>query len=128
MLTSAIDSWFYTSLAGIQVDESDPAFANILIKPYIPEDLNWVTARINTIHGQISSAWRVVNNTLTLEVAIPANTRAFVQVPYGNLPAVMVNDLPAGKAEGVISAQIQGKVAAFRIGSGNYVITFPSLR
>ena len=128
VLTSAIDSWFYTSLAGIQVDESDPAFANILIKPYIPKDLNWVTARISTIHGQVSSAWRVVNNTLTLEVAIPANTRASVQVPCGNLPAVKVNDLQAGKAEGVISAEIQGKVAAFRIGSGNYVFTFPSLR
>ena len=128
VLTAAIDSWFYTSLAGIQIDEISPAYENILIKPYIPKDLDWVSAGINTIRGQVLSSWRVKNNTLTLEVTIPANTKASVQLPYGNNPEVKINSQPLGKVKGVINSGIKGKDSIFRIGSGNYTFTIPNLR
>lgn len=128
VLTAAIDSWFYTSLAGIQIDETKPAYENILINPYIPKGLDWVSAGINTIRGQVLSAWRVKNNALTLEITIPANTKASVKVPLGNNPEVKINGQPAGKAKGVVSSGIQGKDSVFRIGSGHYIFTVPYVR
>ncbi len=126
VLTAAIDSWFYTSLAGIQIDEANPAYENILIKPYIPKDLEWVSAGINTIRGQVLSAWRVKNNILILEVTIPANSKASVQVSCRNTSGVEVNGQSAQKAKGVISSEVHGEMATFRIGSGHYKFTLPS--
>ena len=128
VLTAAIDSWFYTSLAGIQIDETKPAYENILINPYIPKGLDWASAGINTIRGQVLSAWRVKNNALTLEITIPANTKATVQVPSGNCPTVKVNGHLSAKAKGVISSEIHGKDAVFGIGSGHYIFTVPYVR
>ena len=128
VLTAAIDSWFYTSLAGIQIDEGKPAYANILIKPYIPKDLDWVSAGISTIRGQVLSSWRLKKDTITMEVTIPANTKASVQVPSGNIRRMKVNGHSPGKTVGVISFGVQGKESIYRIGSGHYIFTFPYLR
>ncbi len=128
VLTAAIDSWFYTSLAGIQIDEANPAFENIIIKPYIPKDLDWVSAGINTIRGEVLSSWRVKNNILTLEVSIPANTNASVQLPYKNKQTVSINSQPTNKAKGVISSEVKGNISIFKIGSGHYTFSIPKLR
>ena len=128
VLAAPIDSWFYTSLAGIQIDEENPAYANILIKPYFPKDLDWVSAGLNTMRGKVLSSWKVKNNTLTLEISIPANTKATVQLPFENILKVKVNGKPADKAKGVTSTGIKGKDTVVRIGSGHYTFTIPKLR
>lgn len=36
---SPIGEWFYTAIAGINIDEAEPGFKNIIIKPHIPADI-----------------------------------------------------------------------------------------
>jgi alpha-L-rhamnosidase len=128
VLTAPLDSWFYTTLAGIQLDEANPAYANIVIKPWFPKDLDWVTAWVNTIRGRVGSSWKVQNKILTMEVTIPANATAVVHLPTNNARDVLESGRPAAKTDGVTFTGKQAEYATFRIGSGHYIFTCPIVR
>ncbi len=128
VLTAALDRWFYTTLAGIQIDETKPAFANIVIKPYVPKDLDRVSAWINTIRGRVESSWKVQNKILTMEVTIPANANAIVHIPSTNIKDIKESGLPALKAAGIAFTGLLSEHATFRIGSGHYIFTCPLVR
>ncbi len=55
----SIDSWFYTHLAGISPIEQ--GFGGISIKPYFPDNLNYVSAEVNTPFGRVLVEWTRIN-------------------------------------------------------------------
>ena len=125
VLTAALDRWFYTTLAGIRIDETKPGFENIIIRPYFPKDLDRVTAWINAIRGRVESSWNVQNKILKLEITIPANSTALVYVPSRDIRNIMESGKPANKGAGVEFTGIQADCATFRIQSGHYSFSCP---
>jgi alpha-L-rhamnosidase len=109
---SAVDAWFYASLAGIMPDPSGPGFKRFVIWPQPAGDLKWVKARYDSIHGPIESHWEIADGKITLTVAVPANTTATIHIPTTD---------PARITE---SGKLVGR-AVCEVGSGRYTYVAP---
>ncbi|GDY11951.1 alpha-L-rhamnosidase [Planctomycetota bacterium] len=82
----AVGEWLFTDLAGI--DQFEPAFHRIHIRPRPGAGLSWVEAWHDCPYGRIASRWQIDGGTLTLDITIPANTSAVVEVPTTNASSV----------------------------------------
>ena len=91
--------WFFKALGGINPDPQIPGFKHIIIKPLICGDLTYTKSTYHSIYGEINSNWEIIDNTLYLNVEIPANTSATIYVPASGKDKVIANNKFAwGKA------------------------------
>ena len=97
----SIGDWLYSVVAGIEIDAQQPGYKHIHFRPQPGGGLTWVKARLNSMHGEILSEWRVttepeqemgltdqetnstVNDRCTFEydIIVPPNTTATVYLP-----------------------------------------------
>jgi len=73
-----VSAWMYNVLAGINYDNRNPGFENIIIKPHFVEDLRWVRAQYNSVRGLVSSQWNKSGNQVDLVVRIPSGSTATI--------------------------------------------------
>jgi alpha-L-rhamnosidase len=78
---ASISAWFYKMLAGINVSEKGAGFKEIIIKPYIPEELDFVEASIKTVRGVIKSNWTKTQDGISMNISVPFNCSALIYVP-----------------------------------------------
>jgi alpha-L-rhamnosidase len=115
----SIDEWFYKYLAGITLDE--PGFERLRIKPYVPDDLDEVTASTETVRGTVASNWEQRNeNVFAHEVSIPATTTAEMHVPAEYRWAVTESERLAVEAAEIEFLRMEDGYAVFQVGSGDY--------
>ena len=134
MLTG-VSRFFYESLAGIQepnfygTQEFAPGYSQIGIKPHVMGDLTYANTSIKTIRGIISSSWKKTENSLTLDVTIPANATAKVSVQVMGLKNITITE--SGKVvwkdgayvsgvEGISGGKQEVGYVTFDTGSGEY--------
>ena len=122
-LQGPIGTWFYHSLAGIRRDPSAPGFKRIIIKPETANDLTWVKAHHETLHGRIVSEWRRDGSQLTLNVTIPPNTTATVFVPAVQAGDVSEGGKPAKQSAGLKFLRVERGRAVFAAEPGSYSFT-----
>ena len=77
----AIAAWMYKALAGIQMDESAPAFRKIIIQPAFVKDLQFAQGYHESVYGTIRSAWKRTGNKVQLDIVIPVGCTATVLIP-----------------------------------------------
>lgn len=90
-----VNEYFYKYLAGIQAPTNagtSVGYKEIHIKPYIPDDMNWAEASVETVRGTVSSKWEKSENSLTLEITIPANTTGKVSIPTMSWNNVQISE------------------------------------
>jgi len=124
-LGAAIDEWFYDTLAGIKPDPENPGFANIIFKPYLPHDLTWARASIQTERGLIVSSWRQDDTAAWLRIVVPANSTATVHIPVASPEMVTESGVSAVTAEGVTFLRAEYGETVWKTGSGIYFFEFP---
>lgn len=83
MLLGDLLIWYYESLAGISTDKENIGFKKINMKPIFPNELDFVNASYNSIHGKIDSRWKKKDNKIEWAITIPANTSAEITLPKG---------------------------------------------
>jgi len=123
-LGAAIDEWFYWGLAGIRPDATGPGFGKIVFKPYLPQNLPWAKASLQTPRGTVASEWRQDSGSATLTVTVPANCTATVHIPDADPVAIREGGLPVADSEGVTLISATDGVSVFEVGSGRYAFTF----
>ena len=116
----SVSEWFYKWVAGIQADSSAVGFNKIVIRPQIMEEVTWVKAHYNSIHGKIISAWKRNGNTFTLEVTIPVNTTAKVYLPAEDISTIKENGTSISNIRNIKFLNKGNGYTVFEIGSGNY--------
>jgi alpha-L-rhamnosidase len=119
-LQGPIGTWFYHSLAGIRRDPSAPGFQRILVKPETANDLTWVKAHHETLHGRILSEWRRDGGQLIMNVTIPPNTTATVFVPARQPGDVREGGQPATRSTGLRFLRMENGRAVFAAEPGSY--------
>ena len=77
-----IEEWFFRTLAGIQTDMSQPGFKHFYIKPIPAGDLNFVEATHKCLYGNIAVSWKKSDGEFQLNVDVPVNTTATVEMPF----------------------------------------------
>ena len=70
-LGSAPGLWLYKNLVGIC--PAEPAYKRVRIAPFIPEDMEFASASVDTLFGVISAEWRKTDKGVTLSVTLPPN-------------------------------------------------------
>ena len=122
----AVCEWMLGDLAGIQSD--GPGYKKIIIKPHPPtpgsnparEPIHWVKAHFDSIHGRITSNWKLSDGKFELETEIPANTTAIVYIPTSKPENITENGTPLTKTKGVRLLRIEADRAVIAVESGKY--------
>ena len=119
----AIGKWMYQVVAGIGIDEENPAYKHIIIRPRPGGGLTHAKATHQSMYGHIASGWKLEEEQLTMEVEIPVNTTAAIHIP-GDPIAIDINGSALVDLElEYTSADGETVVST---GSGNYTIVATS--
>ena len=108
-----IMEWFYEGLAGIGQMPGSTGYKHIRISPKVVGDCTGASANYASVHGMISSAWKLEKNHFELTVQIPANTDADVVLPASVDATIYQN-------ENSIKPTFQNGTAIVHVGSGTY--------
>jgi alpha-L-rhamnosidase len=119
MLLGDLIVWYYQNLAAIKAGINQPGFKQIIMKPTLVDGLKYVTASYQTPYGLVKSAWKKGSN-FNWEVSIPANSTALISVPAKSVDEVTESGKKASTAEGLKFVKMDGGMAVFEAGSGNY--------
>ena len=120
VMTGSIDAFFYKTLAGINLDENYPGCERIIIKPYIPESLPYVTASVETIRGNVNVCWENNDSALRLNLEIPANVTADLYLPSGNESNIFEGETLASRSYGVTLLSSTKEHVHYILNSGKY--------
>ena len=75
----AIGDWLYQKVAGIQLIE--PGYKKIRIAPTFVKGFTYTKAMYESMYGTIVSSWACENGKIIVDVTIPANTTAILELP-----------------------------------------------
>jgi hypothetical protein len=117
----------YRVVAGLDTDWRESGYKHAVIHPQPGGGLTYARASLDSPYGEIRSAWELTEDAFTLQVTVPANARATVRVPADGLAQVTESGQALDRAEGVISAQVEGKEVVVQVRSGQYRFTSTGL-
>ncbi|MET3980503.1 alpha-L-rhamnosidase [Mucilaginibacter sp. UYP25] len=87
----AIGDWMYRVIAGIDTKTDGPGYKHIIIKPTLGGALSYANADYETNYGMVRSHWKISAGKLYLDIEIPANATATIQIPIQNNGLVTEN-------------------------------------
>ncbi|MBT8396372.1 MAG: family 78 glycoside hydrolase catalytic domain [Gemmatimonadetes bacterium] len=120
----SVSEWFYKCLAGIMPEADAVGFDRFQIAPSVPEGLPWVDATYVSVRGTVRSSWRLEGGLLHLDVEVPVNTTAVVQIPTGDPASIREGGLLLGQAPSVRElTPTSPDTARVELGSGWYSFT-----
>ncbi|MFO0908000.1 MAG: family 78 glycoside hydrolase catalytic domain [Isosphaeraceae bacterium] len=117
----AVYQWMVENLGGIRANE--PSYRTITIAPVIDPSLAFANVAYQSIRGDIRSHWIHQGKTLTLDVHIPANTRATLQIPAASADAVVEDGKPLKDVDGVKVVGLENGKLRLEVASGHYAFT-----
>ncbi|HZC28093.1 MAG TPA: family 78 glycoside hydrolase catalytic domain, partial [Actinopolymorphaceae bacterium] len=135
----AVGAWLYETVGGIA--PGAPGYRHLVVRPRPGGGISWAQARLETVHGLVSTHWWIDGDAFLLDVTVPANATAEVWLPTGDAAAVTeggqpLADVSAGgpeggqRAAGVDSVRTERSTGGqdetvVRIGSGSYAFRVP---
>ncbi len=114
----SVGAWFYRSLLGI--NELEPGFRKILIKPQPAGDLTSAEGSFETLYGEIGSSWKIAEGMFFLKIKIPVNTTATVMIPSRFGQNIKVDEKPIRTNKDILSFEMQEDHTIIEVGSGEY--------
>jgi alpha-L-rhamnosidase len=120
----AIGEWLYRVVAGLEIDPAEPAYKHVLIRPRPGGELTSARATLQTMYGPASSAWKVADGLLHLDVTVPPNAHGTVRLPGATLRGVTENGQPLATATGITRAYQGDGAVIVELGSGTYAFAY----
>lgn len=120
LMLGHIMQWFYEGLGGIQQAANSIGYEQIIIKPEVVGDINYVKANHQTLYGNIVSQWKIVGGRMELNVEIPANTTAVIYLPADKIESVTESGIPIRQCKCISIAGTENGRLKIKIGSGKY--------
>jgi alpha-L-rhamnosidase len=114
----ACGEWMFGRMLGIDTDGI--GYKTIRMTPELGEGVTWARGHYDSIHGRISSDWKMEGNTFTWSVTVPPNTTATLRLPARHVTDILESGRPAAHARGVTFLRMEDKVAVLRVASGRY--------
>lgn len=116
-MMGAIDQWFTAALGGIGQALDSVGYRDLVIAPRVVGELTSADASYRTPYGTARSSWRITGRDFRLDVTVPGNSTATVQVPQW--PGHHAAKAPHG-AELVDRT---ATTASYRVGPGHWRFT-----
>ncbi|MBQ4110643.1 MAG: family 78 glycoside hydrolase catalytic domain [Clostridia bacterium] len=73
-----VADWMYEVVAGIRIDENNPAFNNIIFHPVPDERLDFANGSVETKNGIVKSEWKREGNNVNFRFTVPSGSTATV--------------------------------------------------
>jgi hypothetical protein len=115
-----IMEWFYQRLVGLAPDPRFPGFGRLVVRPEPVGDLVWAEASIDTVRGKAALRWERKGGALRVNVTVPANVKASVQLPADRGATITESGNPVSNRSDLLSLGTINNRPAFEIGSGDY--------
>lgn len=114
------DEWIYSDLAGIT--DIEDGYKTFTIQPYMIGDLDYVTSSVDTVRGELKSAWSLnADGTATVEVTVPFGSTAKIVLPTDNAASVTLDGAAvATSMDGIQDVSLSDGQVAVTAGSGSY--------
>ncbi|WP_299665982.1 alpha-L-rhamnosidase [uncultured Polaribacter sp.] len=122
----SVTEWMFQYAAGI--DTKSNGYRNIIIKPAITKEMEFINGSAKTINGTITSNWKIQGKNFYMTLNIPANTTAKVYIPTDKSSKIIVNDKSLKKHPNHKLISTNETETILEVGSGNYVIKAPLKR
>jgi len=117
----AIGEWMYRYLAGLDMEEDEPAYKRIRIHPrFAGGRLQSAAAGLESPYGLIESSWEERDGERLVQIRIPVNANARIILPGARLDELEEGSAPVLLAEGIESAVEADGNVELMAGSGIY--------
>jgi len=112
----AVGAWLYRTVAGLAPDAEDPGYRHVIVAPRPGGGLGWAAAGLHSPYGDTSVRWHREGSVFTLELGLPANTWATVNLPTADPDSVRLDGEPPAHQAGLRAWQ----GTRVDLGSGSY--------
>ncbi len=119
----AVIGFLHRRVAGLAAAE--PGYRRILIDPQPGGGLTSARADYESVYGLIRSEWTRESGRMHVNVIIPANTHATVNLPGAEVSQVLERGVPLAQAAGIAEASQVGQTTRLEVGSGAYRFEYP---
>jgi alpha-L-rhamnosidase len=116
----------YAAIGGIDLDAKLPGYKRIAIRPKPGGGLTRARAALRSMYGAIESEWRIEGGTMYLDVLVPANTTAAIEIPTSDVAGITEGGAPVASAEGVRVVESKANSVTLEAGAGKYAFEVPS--
>jgi alpha-L-rhamnosidase len=110
----------YRVIAGIDTYAADPGYHHSRIDPHPGGGLTEAGADLQTGYGLLSSHWRLNNDTLYMDLVIPANTTSSVYIPAPDGGLITESNHPLAAVHDITVESVGRGFLVARLGSGKY--------
>ena len=118
----AIGDWMYRVSAGL--DTKTAGYKHLLIRPHTTSHLEFSKATFDSPYGTVKSGWTKNENSVTVGVSIPANSKATVVLRTKQDSVVTVNGQSITNNKNISDIKSGNGVTEFVVGSGNYTFEY----
>ena len=118
----AIGDWMYRVSAGL--DTKTAGYKHLLIRPHTTSHLEFSKATFDSPYGTVKSGWTKNENSVTVGVSIPANSKATVVLRTKQDSVVTVNGQSITNNKNISDIKSVNGVTEFVVGSGNYTFEY----
>jgi alpha-L-rhamnosidase len=116
----AIGDWMYRVVAGIDTYEDGPGYRHSRIAPHPGGGLTSAGADLQTGYGRIGCHWQLADDSLTIDVVIPANTTSTVCIPAPDGGHITESGHNLSTVKEIRIEGIENGCLQVRLGSGTY--------
>jgi alpha-L-rhamnosidase len=120
----SVGSWLYQVVAGIKLDPAFPGYSKFIVQPVPGGNLSWARASYVSQYGKISSEWKLDNGNMSINVLVPVNTTATVNLPFAESSEITESGKALQDVKGITNINKHGKVVTLEIGSGQYQFNY----
>ena len=110
----------YRVVAGIDTYEDGPGYRHSRIEPHPGGGLDSAAADLQTGYGLLSSHWRLSNDSLWMDIVIPANTTSTLSIPAPEGGLITESGHPLAEEKEISLESVGRGFLLVRLGSGTY--------
>jgi alpha-L-rhamnosidase len=122
---AAVGDWMYKAMSGITVDPMRPGYQHSFIRPLPGGGFTHVRADLKTVYGMLSSRWQLLRGQLVLEIEVPPNTEATVNLPNAQLDRVRESGNLLSTVRDIENPREEQGGVSLNVGSGHYRFSYP---
>ncbi len=116
----AIGDWMYRVVTGLDTQEDGPGYKHSRIAPHPGGGLTSAAADLETGYGRLSSHWKMTEDSLLIDVIVPANTTATICIPAPEGGLITEGGHPLASVKDVSVESVERGSLTLKAGSGEY--------
>jgi len=116
----AIGDWMYRVVAGLDTYEDGAGYHHSLISPHPGGSLRSAGADLQTGYGRLSCHWKLENDSLSIDLAVPANTTSTFYIPAPEGGLITEGGQPLASVKSISVDGVERGYLIVKLGSGEY--------